>query len=41
MFAFVIYLFIDDPKYGGRVKIIIYASILLVVTNGLLYIMKE
>ncbi|CAD8146111.1 unnamed protein product [Paramecium octaurelia] len=38
VFAFVIYLFIDDPKYGGRVNIIIYASILLVITNLLLYI---
>lgn len=37
VFSFVIYLFIDEPKYGGRVHIIIYASLLLCITNALLY----
>lgn len=41
VFAWGIYLYIDDPKYGGRVHIIIYASLLLIVTNGLLYFFRE
>lgn len=38
IFSFLIYLFIDEPKYGGRVHIIIYSSLLLCFINVLLYI---
>lgn len=35
------YYFIDDPKYGGRVKIIAYSAIALILSNGWLFLYKE
>lgn len=41
VFALVIYQFIDDPNYGGRIRIIIYSGIALIISNGLLFFFKD
>jgi uncharacterized membrane protein len=40
-FALVLYQFIDDPNYGGRIRTILYSGIALVISNGLLFFFKE
>ena len=32
---------IDDPKYGGRSRIIAYSATILILSNGLIYIFRE
>ena len=39
VFVLFIYFYIDDPKYG-RVKILVYSSILFILANLSLYIFK-
>ena len=41
LFSFLIYHFIDNPKYGGRVKIIMISSIILLCVNFSLYVWGE
>lgn len=41
IFSWVIYIFIDDSKYGGRSRILIYASCILIITNLLLFFFKN
>lgn len=41
IFVFFIYFLIDNPEYGGRVKLLIYCSMVLVVVNVALFIFKE
>lgn len=40
IFAISLYYFIDDPNIGGRKKVIGYSAILLIIANGLLYLLK-
>lgn len=41
LFVLTLYFLIDSPKYGGRIKILIYSSAVLVVTTLGLYFFKE
>ena len=41
LFSFLIYHFIDNPKYGGRVRIIMISSIILLFVNFSLYVWGE
>lgn len=41
LFSFLIYHFIDNPKYGGRVKIIMISSLILLCVNFSLYVWGE
>ncbi|CAD8110414.1 unnamed protein product [Paramecium sonneborni] len=40
-FSIIIYHFIDNPHYGGRINIIAYSGIALLISNGSLYIFQE
>lgn len=40
IFALIIYRFIDEPNHGGRIRIIAYSAIALIIANGLLFSFK-
>ncbi|CAD8178494.1 unnamed protein product [Paramecium pentaurelia] len=40
-FSIIIYHFIDNPHYGGRINIIAYSGVALLLSNGLLFIFQE
>lgn len=41
LFTSIVYQFIDDPKYGGRIKIIGYSAITLIFSNAMLFFFRE
>ncbi|CAD8110412.1 unnamed protein product [Paramecium sonneborni] len=41
IFASIIYNFIDNIKFGGRIKIIAYSAITLIISNAILFIFRE
>ncbi|CAD8104679.1 unnamed protein product [Paramecium sonneborni] len=41
LFALILYQIIDNPHYGGRIKIMVFSAAALFVANGLLYVFRN